>query len=589
MSEYTKEFFELLFKDLDLQHIHKLLHVASKFLFYAALSYLVHKLVLYLNNSMMHPIANYNSPMWLIYGISLLIALLGISTIFRGKLYDFVILNTSASFNLKNYHKFFGKLDFDSPYVQQSVSTLLMERLTREISSSISLKKFFWKFFHYIILNIILSPLTIYLILSGVNIHFTSSWEPFVLFSLSIFLSAINAEIIISNIILRIKETNTGNQSDSGTQKPTSASSGQQHQQQNSDGQKPTNKIWDLAVLLYLSISVGKYIAIPYPELHRRDKALLAFLLAMYELFFSGLTDTVISKQQSSHDEQKYLVNAAFVFLPSLEDVDGKPAKSCTRGTPKDSGGGKSQKKHKSHKAEAKAQRNPGDCESQSTQSTLHDRICESTFRFLGFKLQDISYRNMKNMPNLPENNTMTVCVSTTLNNKKKIALGYVWENIKVSYSEMDTKLNSLLDKLQAKHVSKFTLKDITKLIGNEKLKDNKEKEELVLKLFEHSIIDPGINLESDKRGEIEKRFRSLFENEELINNLGFLSEKFLIVLPIVLITSKRFNIPINNNRGGTSYLFEAHYCLPVLILWQPLMNINDLKEINEKIKEKSS
>jgi hypothetical protein len=101
LSEYTKEFFELLFKDLDLQHIHKLLHVASKFLFYAALSYLVHKLVLYLNNSMMHPIADYNSPMWLIYGISLLIALLGISTIFRGKLYDFVILNTSASFNLR--------------------------------------------------------------------------------------------------------------------------------------------------------------------------------------------------------------------------------------------------------------------------------------------------------------------------------------------------------------------------------------------------------------------------------------------------------------------------------------------------------
>ena len=567
MSEYTKELFELLLKDLDLQHIHKLLRVASKFLFYAALSYLVHKLVLYLNNSMMHPIANYNSPMWLIYGISLLIALLGISTIFRGKLYDFVILNTSASFNLKNYHKFFGKLDFDSPYVQQSVSTLLMERLTREISSSISLKKFFWKFFHYIILNIILSPLTIYLILSGVNIHFTSSWEPFVLFSLSIFLSAINAEIIISNLILRIKETNTGNQSDSGTQKPTSASSGQQHQQQNSDGQKSTNKIWDLAVLLYLSISVGKYIAIPYPELRRRDKALLAFLLAMYELFFSGLTDTVISKQQSSHDEQKYLVNAAFVFIPSLEDVDGKPAKVCTRGTPE----------------------NPGDCESQSTQSTLHDRICEYTFRFLGFKLEDIKYSNVQNAPDLPKNNTMTVCVSATLNNKKKIALGYVWENIKVSYSEMDTKLNSLLDKLQAKHVSKFTLKDITKLIGNEKLKDNKEKEELVLKLFEHSVIDPGINLESDKRGEIEKRFRSLFENKELINSLGFLSKKFLIVLPIVLITSKRFNIPvpINNNRRGTSYLFEAHYCLPALILWQPLMNINDLKEINEKIKRK--
>ena len=564
MSEYTKELFELLLKDLDLQHIHKLLHVASKFLFYAALSYLVHKLVLYLNNSMMHPIANYNSPMWLIYGISLLIALLGISTIFRGKLYDFVILNTSASFNLKNYHKFFGKLDFDSPYVQQSVSTLLMERLTREISSSISLKKFFWKFFHYIILNIILSPLTIYLILSGVNIHFTSSWEPFVLFSLSIFLSAINAEIIISNLI---KETNTGNQSDSGTQKPTSASSGQQHQQQNSDGQKSTNKIWDLAVLLYLSISVGKYIAIPYPELHRRDKALLAFLLAMYELFFSGLTDTVISKQQSSHDELKYLVNAAFVFIPSLEDVDGKPAKVCTRGTPKDSGVSKS----------------------QSTQSTLHDRICEYTFRFLGFKLEDIKYSNVQNAPDLPKNNTMTVCISTTLNNKKKIALGYVWENIKVSYSEMYTKLNSLLDKLQAKHVSKFTLKDITKLISNEKLKDNKEKEELVLKLFEHSIIDTGLNLELDKRGEIEKRFRSLFENEELIDNLGFLSEKFLIVLPIVLITSKRFNIPvpINNNRRGTSYVFEVHYCLPALILWQPLMNIDDLKEINEKIKRK--
>ena len=565
MSEYTKELCELLLKDLDLHHIHKLLHVASKFLFYAALSYLVHKLVLYLNNSMMHPIANYNSPMWLIYGISLLIALLGISIIFRGKLYDFVILHTSASFNLKNYHKFIGKLDFDSPYVQQSVSTLLMERLTREISLSISLKKFFWKFFHYIILNIILSPLTIYLILSGVNIHFTSSWEPVVLFSLSIFLYAINAEIIISNLI---KETNTGNQSDSSAQKPTSASPGQRHQQQNSDGQKPTNKIWDLAVLLYLSISVGKYIAISYPELRRRDKALLAFLLAMYELFFSGLTDTVISKQQSSHDEQKYLVNAAFVFLPSLEDVDGKPAKVCTRGTPK----------------------NPGVCESRRTQSTLHDSICESTFRFLGFKLENICYRNMQNMPDLPENDTMTVCVSTTLNNKKKIALGYVWENIKVSYSEMDTKLNSLLDKLQAKHVSKFTLKDITKLIGNEKLKDNKEKEELVLKLFEHSIIDPGINLESDKRGEIEKRFRSLFENEELINNLGFLSEKFLIVFPIVLITSKRFNIPvpINNNRRGTSYLIEAHYCLPALILWQPLMNINDLKEINRKIKERN-
>jgi hypothetical protein len=423
------------------------------------------------------------------------------------------------------------------------------------------LKKFFWKFFHYIILNIILSPLTIYLILSGVNIHFTSSWEPVVLFSLSIFLYAINAEIIISNLI---KETNTGNQTDSGAQKPTSASPGQQHQQQNSDGQKPTNKIWDLAVLFYLSISVGKYIAIPYPELRRRDKALLAFLLAMYELFFSGLTDTVISKQQSSHDEQKYLVNAAFVFLPSLEDVDGKPAKVCTRGTPE----------------------KPRDCESQSTPSTLHDRICESIFRFLGFTLIDICYRNVQNTPDLPKNNTMTVCISTTLNNKKKIALGYVWENIKVSYSEMYTKLNSLLDKLQAKHVSKFTLKDITKLIGNEKLKDNKEKEELVLKLFEHSIIDTGLNLESDKRGEIEKRFRSLFENKELINNLGFLSEKFLIVLPIVLITSKRFIIPINNNRKETSYLFEAHYCLPALILWQPLMNINDLKEINEKIKK---
>jgi hypothetical protein len=311
---------------------------------------------------------------------------------------------------------------------------------------------------------------------------------------------------------------------------------------------------------------VGKYIAISYPELRRRDKALLAFLLAMYELFFSGLTDTVISKQQSSHDELKYLVNAAFVFIPSLEDVDGRPDQTCTRGTPEDSGVSKS----------------------QSTQSTLHDSICESTFRFLGFKLKKIDYDNMQNAPDLPKNNTMTVCVSTELNKKKKIALGYVWENIKVSYSEMDTKLNSLLDKLQAKHVSKFTLKDITKLIGNEKLKDNKEKEELVLKLFEHSIIDPGINLESDKRGEIEKRFRSLFENEELINNLGFLSEKFLIVLPIVLITSKRFNIPINNNRGGTSYLFEAHYCLPVLILWQPLMNINDLKEINEKIKKKA-
>jgi hypothetical protein len=322
--------------------------------------------------------------------------------------------------------------------------------------------------------------------------------------------------------------------------------------------------------LLFL-VLLGRYRYCIEDNLNSLEKILLIAAFSIGLTVIAGPSDLLLPSKKRDMDLQPQTArkSIAFVFTPTLRDIEGLPAKCLEKGTQEHENKGRSSTKDKN---------------TVDRDIDLLSRICKEAYEEIGLAPNYAEYPSKKTS-DMPFKETYTICTSVDLAEHKKEVWSEVIQRSESALSDVRAKIEALLSNWLSE-IEYLSFDDLKSLLGN-----NENADKIIESLYRYSIVESSRETWSNVKSV--ERLLELLSNAELIKDLRDLSEKFMIVLPIAYIHTETISeqvIKSSQKRGGSQLVpekvyFKAYYCIPVLIALNQLMKLQDVKELHEKIK----
>lgn len=319
-----------------------------------------------------------------------------------------------------------------------------------------------------------------------------------------------------------------------------------------------------------IPILLGRYRYCIGEELSGFKKVLLILVLSLVMTIMVNPGDLLLpSKKRDADLGSQVLKSFAFVFVPSRRDVMGFPSvceerDDTTRGEGRNPSGG---------------QTITGDQDIRDIK-VLVNNICIRAYKEVDLVVRSVKYSKL--LPDLPPEETYAICTSVELNRHKEDIWREVIQRIEVVFNEVKANVRSLLKDFI---VEELPFNNLKPLLGD-------RVNGVIERLYRYSIIESLRETQSSIKT-VDKLWK-LLSDVELIRDLGDLAEKFTLMMPIVFIRT----IPISEivlkgspDRNKAPQVvpekiyFNAYYCIPVLIAFNPLMKLQDVEELYKKVR----
>lgn|GEM_PF-4330965 len=549
---------EVLTSEYELRTIHKLLHVFSKLLFYFCVALFLQSLIqgacalptIKAFCSITEPIFQ-DKIFSFIFFVFLTLLSLALAIGKKEELASFLL--SELDVNMKELSDILSVVKPKTPFLDIEILHAISRWFDMFSAENITIKKIIKipYFKTSLLINFLLMPVAVLslIISSGyVPTHQLTLILAILLFALAIIVSYINTWLILPKCGSRNTPPRTREKNKRG--------------------------VLGKSLSLLFLVLLGRYRYCLEDSLNSLEKILLIAVFSIGLTVIAGPSDLLLPSKKRDMDLQPQTAQTArrsiaFVFTPTLRDIEGLPAKCLEKGTQEHENKGRSSTKDKN---------------TVDRDIDLLSRICKEAYEEIGLAPNYAEYPSKK-PSDMPFKETYTICTSVDLAEHKKEVWSEVIQRSESALSDVRAKIEALLSNWLSE-IEYLSFDDLKSLLGN-----NENADKIIESLYRYSIVESSRETWSNVKSV--ERLLELLSNAELIKDLRDLSEKFMIVLPITYIHTETISeqvIKSSQKRGGSQLVpekvyFKAYYCIPVLIALNQLMKLQDVKELHEKIK----